>query len=370
MEQNRHKRLYNLHSWTGLTLGLLIFIVSFTGCIALFDMEIRSWEDPAQRIALTENQLEITPLFDEFVGEALETGRVTDISLRYPQKHEPYFSAFARIDIAAKDGEKRSRKNIKRRWHPVTGAVLAERGNGLSHWLLDIHRRFMLPTNIGRSLVGIIGLALMLSILTGVVIHSKLLREMFTMRLTRSVRLKWQDMHKVLGLWGLPFFSMIAFTGAFLGIITLLGPIVALIAFKGDQEALIDAVIGVPPEAHDVQAQMLSADELRQIRHPSSGKTPALISMANYGDTAAQFTLYYTAAHELSRFDLAKVNGATGAILPLDMQTRRTAATRISNALTPLHYGTYGGFPLKVLYFVLGLALCLITALGLMLWAA
>ncbi|MEO1407962.1 MAG: PepSY-associated TM helix domain-containing protein, partial [Pseudomonadota bacterium] len=38
------------------------------------------------------------------------------------------------------------------------------------------------------------------------------------------------------------------------------------------------------------------------------------------------------------------------------------------NAMSPLHYGTYGGIWLKLLYFILGLSLSVITALGSMMW--
>ncbi|MEM8703329.1 MAG: PepSY-associated TM helix domain-containing protein, partial [Pseudomonadota bacterium] len=78
-----------------------------------------------------------------------------------------------------------------------------------------------------RILVGLVGIAFLLLILTGIVAHTKFTKELFTLRYLKSVRLKWQDSHKVMGLWTSPFAAMIALTGAFLGVIALLLPLLA-----------------------------------------------------------------------------------------------------------------------------------------------
>ena len=52
MDRARHLRNYDLHSWTGIALGLIVYVVAFTGCFALFDNEIRTWEDPTLRVSV------------------------------------------------------------------------------------------------------------------------------------------------------------------------------------------------------------------------------------------------------------------------------------------------------------------------------
>ena len=61
MEKSRYLRIYDLHSWSGIVLGLFVFIVSFTGCLALFDHELKSWEDPAKRLSIAQESAEIMP---------------------------------------------------------------------------------------------------------------------------------------------------------------------------------------------------------------------------------------------------------------------------------------------------------------------
>jgi uncharacterized iron-regulated membrane protein len=222
---------------------------------------------------------------------------------------------------------------------------------------------------VGRSLVGVVGVVLLLSILTGVVAHTKIREEAFSLRLRRSVRLKWQDAHKAVGLWSLPFAVMIAFTGAFLGIVALLAPIVAAIAFKGDVERLERAVFGEAPERTGIAAEMISLERIGALRPPESGRAPERVILTHRGDEAAVFDVFFLADTELARYDTISVDGVTGeAGAGGQFGGEVTPDQRVTGAMSPLHYGNYGGVPLKLLYLALGLGLCVVTALGLMMW--
>jgi len=173
----------------------------------------------------------------------------------------------------------------------------------------------------------------------------------------------------VAGLWGLPFYAMISTTGAFLGIVAILSPIVAVLAFKGDTEALIDAVVGAPPEPVGVQAQMISMDEIEAMRHPVSGEWADRVIIQNWQDQNAVYDVLYTADTELSIYDSETINGATGAASTSAIRSADSSpANRVTAAVTPLHYGTFGGIALKLVYLLLGLSLAIITAMGNMMW--
>lgn len=368
MDRARYTRNYDLHSWTGVTLGLFVFVVSFSGCIALFYHELLAWEDPAKRIELTQAPAPINETLTAWVDDLEREGEIEFMNISFPTVYEPYYRVFGHVH--AQDG---SHEDHSARWHPQTLDLLPQREEGMARWLYDFHRDLMWPAElggrtIGRALVGVAGVILMLSIITGVIAHTKIREELFSLRYLRSVRLKWQDTHKVLGLWGLPFYAMIAFTGAFLGIVALLAPITAVLAFKGDQEALIDAVLGEPPAAVGVAAPMLSMDDIVGMRHPGSGHKPLYVITHNWGDQAAVFDVYFEPDTELKIVEGISISGVTGEPVHNPAAAVDTPANRVIAAVTPLHYGTFGGIALKGLYFVLGLALCVITALGLMMW--
>ncbi|MEO1657578.1 MAG: PepSY-associated TM helix domain-containing protein [Pseudomonadota bacterium] len=373
MDKARHKRNYNLHSWSGVALGLFVYIVAFSGCLALFFDELQTWEDPARRLTVAENLAPIDATFTEWIGESLGgEGKAGFVRITYPTAHEPYYTGFLEVETPREDGG-HDHEFVEQRWDTQTGAPIADRGHGVSHWLKDFHRDLMWPDalggrTLGRGLVGIAGVVLMLSIITGVVAHTKITGELFTLRFFRSMRLKWQDTHKVLGLWGLPFYSMIAFTGAVIGVVTLLAPIIAMLTFKGDQEALIQAVLGEPIEASGIPAEMLSVDDMRSFVEPTSGHPAAFIIMNNWGDENARFDIYFEPDTELAQVEGYQINGVTGELITDSPFENLSAANRTLNAVTPLHYGTYGGVVLKFVYFFLGLSLALVTALGMMMW--
>ena len=368
MDRARHSRNYDLHSWTGLTLGLFVFVVCFSGCIALFYHEMLAWEDPAKRIALPDEPAPINETLTVWTNEIKGEGELEFLNLSFPNVYEPYYAAYGHVH-----SENGDHIDHYARWHPLTLEPLPDREDGMARWLYDFHRDLMWPAElggrtIGRALVGVAGVILMLSIVTGVIAHTKIREELFSLRYLRSVRLKWQDTHKVLGLWGLPFYAMIAFTGAFLGIVALLAPIVAVLAFKGDQQALIDAVVGQPPEAVGIEARMLSMDKIAEMRHPENGYAPRFVIANNWSDEGAVFDVYFAPDTELKIVEAVSISGVTGEEVENPAIAVDTPANRVAAAVTPLHYGTYGGIALKGLYFVLGLALAVITALGLMMW--
>lgn len=368
MDRARRKRNYDLHSWSGVVFGWLIFIVALSGGFALFDEELKAWEDPSARSAGDGPPAAMHAAFSDFADEAAARGAITFLNLTFADDLARQHRASA--GVRTDDGRIQV---IERRWDPVSGAAQAERGDGLTTWILDFHRDFMWPDalggrTVGRALVGVVGVVLMLSIVTGVVAHTKITRELFTLRFWRSVRVKWQDSHKILGLWGLPFHAAISATGAFLGVVAILSPIVAVLAFKGDTDALIEAVIGAPPEPAGVAARMLPIDRVAELRHPDTGAAPAFLSVTHWGDAAAVYEVFFDEDRRLARYDAVTLSGVTGEPVNVRAFDPDTPANRVTEAVAPLHYGTYGGLALKALYAALGLSLAVMAALGVMLW--
>ncbi|MEO0972045.1 MAG: PepSY-associated TM helix domain-containing protein, partial [Pseudomonadota bacterium] len=369
MDSQRHLRVFDLHSWIGIALGLFVFVVSFTGAVALFADELKTWEDPARRLGVPMESVSIQPYLERFIAEKTSRGEViTFLGVWAPSRVEPYYHAS--LNVRASNGELVINE---RRWNAQSASELAPRGGGLSEWLLDFHRDLMWPKvlggrQIGRFLVGLAGVVLLLSIVSGVVVHSKLLRELFTLRYTRQVRLIWQDTHKVLGLWGLPFYVMIAFTGAFLGVITLVLPIMAFMVVKGDSDKLIDTMGFGQAAPSVIEAPMISVDEMLARVDPATGYKPEAVFAVNWGRENATYDLQYPADTELMSAEPQRVNAVTGERVAALAVDDRSAAYRTFNAIAPLHYATYGGISLKFLYLVAGLSLALMAALGNVMW--
>ncbi|MEM8767076.1 MAG: PepSY-associated TM helix domain-containing protein [Pseudomonadota bacterium] len=365
MNTERLKRLYDWHSIAGVVLGWFLFTVCLSGTLAVLHPEINLWADPAVRGTTHGELAEPIDVLDNYITAHEAEGELDNFFIWLPKDTQPYYQVSGRIMDA--DGNAEFQLD---RFHAETGAPIAAKEDGLAYWVLNLHRHLMFDRTIGRALVGISGIYMMVLILTGILVHRKILREMFTVRWTRSVHLKWKDAHNALGIWTLPFSTMIAFTGAFLGVVVIVLPVVAFTAFKGDQEAAIEIIIGETSTPSGVEAPMQPAlPAIRAMR--SEGLNPERLGVHHWGNDNAEYHVYATTEDALVTYAEVQVNAVTGARKTLDLTSDAypdTVSGRVLAALTPLHYGTYGGLPLKILYYALGLGLSFMVALGMLVW--
>lgn len=332
----------------------------------MFGHEIESWEKPELRLSIASEPVAIHQPVSSWIADQTDGKTINSIFVNAPKAHAPYYSADLYYSEDGKNGHARTA------WDTQTGGQIETKGKGISKWIIGFHHHLMWPSQlggaqIGRLLTGIIGIALLLSIVSGIVAHTKIIQEFYTLRLWRSVRLRWQDTHKVLGLWSLPFSAMIAFTGAFIGIIAIMLPIVAMSMFKGDMQTMMQEMEFVPQQAAGIEAEMLDLDQVFDMQHERTGYHPFAVRIANWGDENAVYQLRFP-SDQLRNHEAILINGATGERLPPDPFERPTSTNRVMAAVSALHFGTFGGLPLKYLYFGLGVILTVIIALGNMMW--
>ena len=69
LAKDRYLRLYDLHSWMGILFGFFIYVVAFTGTVALFYEEIKPWEDPSKRLHYFKERVVIQGKLEAFIDE-------------------------------------------------------------------------------------------------------------------------------------------------------------------------------------------------------------------------------------------------------------------------------------------------------------
>ncbi|MEL7317101.1 MAG: PepSY-associated TM helix domain-containing protein [Pseudomonadota bacterium] len=367
--RERQIRIYDLHSWTGVCLGIMMFFVCFTGSVALFHHEFEPWEDEVRRGEITANPIPIHDKVEELVARADGKFEPNFVNIGVPHGAHGHYDLF----VGGPDANKEF-QSIEARISATTGEELPYREEGANRLLYDLHRDLSWPDalggrQVGRIIVGLVGIAFLLLILTGIVAHTKITKELFTLRYLKSVRLKWQDSHKVMGLWTLPFAAMIALTGAFLGVVALLLPLMAFVTMKGDQEALIAELGLEQPTRAGISAPMIPVDEIGPRIHPETGNEVNFIRYTNWGDQNAQAILSYKAEQRLLYSDTLTMSAVTGEQqADQDLFLTNGPFAYVLATFSPLHYGTYGGITLKLIYFVLGMGIAVMSALGNMMW--
>ena len=355
LHRDRVVTLYAVHSWAGVLFAVLIFIVCTSGAVAVFGEEIDHWSNPALRAATGPVEVtadEALARLTAVTGQAAGDGAL----LGLPQPGRAYYSL----------PHPRPEERLHRVYLDATsGALMAERQSHLYWYLRHLHVRLLSPWN-GRLFVGMVGLAMLLSIVTGVLIHRHLFRDLFRLRWrpAKGGRTLMAELHKWVGVWGLVFHLMIALTGTWLALAGYLSP--ALEAARGGARPVVAPAppalrSGPPPDlatlidAAVAQVPGLVPTFLRI--QPDAGDGVHVTVHGNLPDTLVQ--------HAVTQVRFRAADGAL-----LSVHDARTAGfwVQFRDALEPLHYGYFGGFWLKLLYLLMGLMPALLSLTGALIW--
>jgi len=352
------RRLYRVHSWTGLSLGLLLYVVCFSGSTALFTDELFRWERPGVRFGAVDS-----PAIDPIVRRELHgIDAEHGVLVFLPSTAHPTVGLSYEVHTDA--GEELFHH---REIDPRSGAEIGDQG-GVGHFLRELHANLLIEGRIGRYAVGLVGLAFLLSIATGVVIHAKFFRHLFTYRGDESRNVRWLDTHNVFGVWLLPFHAIIAFSGALLGLVGVFLTVLAFSSFGGDVEKATEAILGTPPVASGRDATMVDIDaviaDLRR-REPIADRM--LLHIEHWGDANAEAHAFVARDGSLDANHEHRYSLATGEHLGRK-SLGDSYAGRLYAAMLPLHYATFGGFALKLAYLIMGIGSSVLVASGLMVW--
>ncbi len=360
--RDQRNRLLRVHSLIGIFIAFFLYIVCFSGTFALFTHELTRWADGGSRIALPDELPAINQPFDELMQGVPEGGAVPLIVLTYPTEDMPYYDMMA---LAA--GPNGPPSELKARWSGVDGSDMGVRGENLPEWLAYFHTDLWLPYPFGRSIIGLSGLLMLLIVITGVFLHRQPIKDSFQWRADKNLMTFLFDSHSTLGLWGFLFHTVIAFTGAVLGLASLLGVIFTVAAYTDGKHAELEPMPFPTFEAEGIAAKAITPDEVSKISKDVTGVDPALIIAVGYGKDSGIYRTYYEVEKPLVRFGLLDLKATTGEVLQHGDAPANTVA-RSYISILPLHVGSYGGIALKVFYGVLGASLCLIIITGIMMW--
>jgi len=203
-----------LHLWLGLGSGLIVFIVSITGCIYVFENEIRGLYEPWKFVEKQDQAfLKPTQLIS---GASAELAGLPVNSIRYGLKDESAevsnFNRKAGISTivylnpyTAKiiHTEKKSRKS----------------NSDFFRFILNGHRGLWLPREIGKQVVGAGVLTFVFLLISGMIMWwpkkwIKSIRDKsFKIKWNASFKRKNYDLHNVLGFYVMIFLLLISMTG-------------------------------------------------------------------------------------------------------------------------------------------------------------
>ncbi|WP_121665874.1 PepSY-associated TM helix domain-containing protein [Mesonia aquimarina] len=205
-----------LHLWLGLASGIIVFIVSLTGCIYAFQQEIKDYLEPWRFVEVQDQ---------DFVPPS----QLVDTATAYMPGVKPSGLTYSNREGAAAVGFNQ-RIDGKRHFtavflNPYTGEFIKKQqllgGENFDffRFVIDGHRALWLPYDIGRPIVGVATLIFLILLITGLVMWWP--KNWKKSNRKKSFSIKWKakfkrvnyDLHNVLGFYSLLLALVITITG-------------------------------------------------------------------------------------------------------------------------------------------------------------
>ena len=346
-----------VHEWSSLICTLFLLMLCLTGLPLIFHEEIDALTAPPERVVA---DAPLKPL-DEMLATALRDnpGQV------------PLFMSFDedRPVVNVTTGPTpdapatQMALNAYDRRDGAHAGFLSE--GGVMPFLLQLHTDMFLGLG-GMLFLGLMGLLFFIAVASGVVLYAPFMRKLpfGTLRVSRSARTQWLDYHNLLGVVTVAWACVVGLTG----VINALADPIVQVWRETDVAAMTAAYDGAPPLAGGPTASLDAA--VAAVAQAAPGARVQFIAFPG-GDfsSAHHYAVFLQGDTPLTKrlLTAALVDAKTGELTAIAPMAWYAQALLVSQ---PLHFGDYGGLPMKLLWFILDLATIVVTGSGVYLWIA
>ncbi|MNK96927.1 hypothetical protein D3C87_1172380 [compost metagenome] len=233
-----------------------------------------------------------------------------------------------------------------------------------------LHAWWLVPFTNGYSwgwyLVSFLGLPLLASLITGLVVYKRFWKGFFrpTLRIRHGARIFWGDFHRLSGIWSIWFIAVISITGTWFLIQALLFDNQISISTEKiipamSREAVPLSADGSPPPRIDLdRAVEIATQEI-------SGLEASFVSLP--GNAYSHLDVGGRGWYPLM-FQTATINPYNGEIAASRLISDRSALEFVTESMRPLHTGDFGGLWIKLIWAFFGLLLSMMVLSGLLIW--
>jgi uncharacterized iron-regulated membrane protein len=345
------KSSLSAHSWLGLMIGGLMYIVCLSGTLSIFYEEIERWEQPQAEEFLDLDPQLAEAAFNRYVS-APETGLTEHMYLVFPN------AALPRMKVSS---------DVRGHYLNADGSIGVQASDAVSGFITGLHLNLNLPVHIGVVIVSAMGAILCALIISGFLAHPSIVKDAFKLRAGGRGRLGQVDLHNRLSVWGAPFHLVLALTGAYVGLVSL---VIWLFAASMEGATVESVNAATWPEEPVLQQQppvYAVAAALEQLQQLTPEGSRLLYLIVHDAPSDERFMEFYVqqpgllAWSENYRFD------TSGNYLGTAGYTEG-GARQLMYSVYRLHFGHFGGFATKLFYVLLGLSLSVVSVSGINIW--
>jgi len=346
-----------VHKWTSLIATIFLLLLCLTGLPLIFHEEIEHTFEPHPE--LRELKADAPSIdYDKVVANALAArpGEVVRFVSFDPE--EPLGAVFTGATLVPPPDDGHTQQFDTR-----TGDLFPAEppDDGFMNLMLRLHTDLFMGLP-GYLFLGFMGLLLVASLVSGVVVYTPFMRKLdfATVRSGRSTRLKWLDLHNVLGIVTLAWVLVVGVTGV---INTLALPIISL--WQGGQLAEMTAPYKDAPPLERLGSLHKALDTARKA---APGMEPSFVAFpGTLFSSQHHYAVFMRGTTPLTARLLkpALVDAQTGELTDMREMPMYVKTLLVSQ---PLHFGDYGGLPLKIIWALLDLISIVVLGSGLYLW--
>ncbi len=343
------KIVYKFHRISGLVGGLFILIITITGSILVVDRQVDNLLNPSQTQVEPVGQLKpyrqlLTAIHRQFPDAQVR-------GIRLPETENEAL----RIDISNKGVWQWVAMN------PYTGAITSIRNTETAfvRRARELHENLLLEP-VGGYVMGLAGICLLASVLTGTWYYRRSLLSVFKIgvRWNKPARIVYADIHKWLGVVALLFMLLMSATGIFFHWEQIERQ------FGGDKRPPEGRSETLPFQTIPVDTAVVRATatiaefQPQQIDFPKPGDTTLVISgnRPNSIRLLGKYTIFATMDARNGQY-----------ISGLDAQDAGLEYIA-EHIFEELHFGRYLGWVSQVIYILLALSTAVVTLTGLFIW--
>lgn len=352
------KTWYGIHKWTSLVSTIFILMLCLTGLPLIFAHEIDHWLGHSVEPPVLDNPPAESASIESILADAGQRRPADAVQFLVADYHEPEL-LFVRMGESVDANDLTAFFTYDARNGDFLSAYPL--GQGFMDVMLRLHVD-MYAGLWGTLFLGFMGLLLLFSIISGVVLYSPYMQKLAfgTVRRNRVSRLKWLDLHNLLGIVTVVWLFVVGGTGV---INTLSIPI-----FSQWQATELAGLI----EAHDGGEPAENRVSIDKVVKTASEAMPdkALSFLAFPGNnfsTQKHYMAFMQGMTPLSSqiIDIVMIDAETG-----EVATTKDVPWYITMLLMsqPLHFGDYGGTGLKIVWALLDIISIIVLYSGLVLW--
>ncbi|PWV56468.1 PepSY domain-containing protein [Chitinophaga sp. S165] len=346
------------HVYLGIIAGIIVTVVGLTGSILVFEDEID--------VALNKSFFTV-----EQQQQKIPIGKIIPlVKEKYPDLKFSYaMNETDEPDMAYRFYDFTTEQEFF--INPYTATLSGKRiyESSFVHIVTDIHTALLIPA-AGKYITGIASLILLILTITGLRLWIpqkwKQLKSVLTVKFGASFKRQNYDWHNVIGFYSAPVVAFLSLTGVCITFSIIIIPSLFILSGKSPQG--VASIFGTK-SAYTKGAVMLTPEQAAAIAHkemPASRIGGLALPLDSTG--VYRFDMLSPGLPKDGKREMLMVDLYSGKVL-LDS---RKDFPEVGNAylswLTPVHYGSFGGWPTKILACLGGLTPLALFITGFIIW--